>query len=202
MPLPATLQIDPRAYDPAHMGDGELSLVGAFLERGVVDFLGRDLGLACKDGSKRKFLAFKLRLLAAEWIYDVDDHGSPWSFSWACTLCDISADRLRTELQPLMVQLVTQYRAFSADLAIEIRRKQRAKGTPGQPLTPRQAAGLEKKRARDRKYYAALTPEEKEIRAAKKKAAKDRWVARRSKARAKAKIRREAKGRIDRACKR
>lgn len=201
MPLP-TLRVDPRTYDPAHMASGELDLVADFLERGISDFLGRDLLLPCKAGSKATFLAFKLRLLAAEWIYDVDDHG-PWSFEWSCSLCEISAERLRTELQPLMVSLVNQYRAFTSDLAIEIRRKQRAKGErTGKPLTPRQQAGLEKKRARDRRYYAALTPEEKEARAARKQAAKDRWVARRSKARAKARTRREAKGRIDRACKR
>lgn len=203
------LRVDPSEYAPEHMASGEVEFVCGFTERGIADFLGRDLGFLGrrKDSDATRFLVYQTRLLAAEWLYDVADDG-PFSFEWAGHICGLNVDRLRAMMQPLLVELVREYKGFVAALED----KQTAKLTPKpkpkrkqKPLTPERQEKLarrrEARRAWEREYYAALSPERKAKYAEGRKEAKARWVARRSKAREKARLRREAKERINNGCK-
>ena len=212
------LRVDPSEYAPEHMASGEVEFVCGFVERGINDFLGRDLGFLGrrKDSDGSRFLVYQTRLLAAEWLYDVADDG-PFSFEWGGHICGLNVDRLRAMMQPLLVGLVREYKAFVASL--EARQEARIKpapkpkpkprpkprSRPKKPLTPEQQEKLarrrEARREWEREYYAALSPERKAKYAEGRKEAKARWVARRSKAREKARLRREAKERINNGCK-
>lgn len=204
-----TLRVNPATYTPEHMAHGELTLVCEMVERGVKDFLGQDMVLPTGRQSRpRDFLMYQLRLLAAEWVFDAEDSG-PWSFEWATTLAELDAAYMRAIMQPALIDLVRKYREFAAELQSEVRKKapgmeSRAPAPAKKPKarrrerTPEQLA---RRREWERKWYAALPPERKAKYAEARQEAKSRWVARRTKARQKAKIGQDAKRRIINGCK-